>query len=100
MDENRKKAYRYLLYRAIVWGKANRSTRVSLNPIEIKKDADRLKMLGALNYWLHNLAYYNYMDDWEGFKEELFWKDYEEFWLKQFPEHNYFKDIFEKELHL
>jgi hypothetical protein len=80
MDEHRKSAYRYLLYwamldiRGIQWI-AYRPLRL-LNPFLLRRELRRASRVGAVADWLHNLAAYA-ADDFEGFKEDWFWREHE-----------------------
>jgi hypothetical protein len=98
MNEKRKQAYRYLLYQAMIYGKCMDGVQLSLNPFEIRRQNLQLKNIGGLDSWLHNLAFYNYTDEWDKFSEKVFWEAYE-FHLKRNPEVlGYYKEIFEQEL--
>ena len=99
MDEKRKQAYRYLLYKAMVYGKMYNKGIPSFNPFKMKRQLVYVANVGAFDYWLHNLAYYNYTDEWDKFREDWFWEEYKR-WIKINP--NLFlksyKEIFEEEL--
>ena len=80
MDEQRKHAYRYLLYRAMLdirpiqwlgW----RGWR-AWSPIHWRREARRVQWAGAIAEWLHNLALYS-AHNFQGFNEEWFWRDFE-----------------------
>ncbi len=102
MDEQRKNAYRYLLYRAMLsirplsgmglgWFRA-------WNPFYWRREGQRIRYAGAVAYWLHNLASYS-LRDFEGFSEEWFWRDFE--WLRSdYPQYKVelFRSEFEKSI--
>lgn len=98
MNEGRKRAYRSLVYRAMLdirtqfrWG------QVSWNPRQIWTQYQRSRRVGALANWLHNLALYS-QDDFQGFREDWFWEEYERF-KTRFPERRTdYKQLFEDEL--
>ncbi len=97
MNENNKRAYRSLLYYAMILAKGNVgycSSKLFISPA----DRDYIETTSAISYWLHNLAMYNYLDTWQDFDEEVFWKEYS-YWESRFPEvFKSFKTEFEKEL--
>jgi hypothetical protein len=71
MDENRKRAYRYLLYHFLI---TIRKTPTE-NPAKSLTDEQCRRYInyaGATAYLLHNLALLG-ADDFEGFNEEAFW---------------------------
>ena len=80
MDEQRKKAYRYLLYdamldiRGIEW--VNYRPLRLANPFTLRKELRRASRAGAVADWLHNLAMFA-ADDFDGFREDWFWQHYE-----------------------
>jgi hypothetical protein len=82
MDEQRKRAYRYLLYwamldiRSLQWI-GWRGWR-SWNPFHWRWELRRVRRSGAVADWLHNLALYSSFD-FQGFDEERFWRDFERF---------------------
>ncbi len=89
MDEQRKYAYRYLLYRAMLDIRplqefGGRGWR-AWNPIHWRREARRVRWAGALANWLHNLALYS-AHDFRGFSEEWFWRDFESV-RSRFPEY-------------
>jgi len=73
MDEQRKNAYRYLLYwamldiRAIAWLRLR-------NPFRWPGEIRRIRRAGALADWLHNLAFFS-SRDFMHFDEDWFWRD-------------------------
>jgi hypothetical protein len=80
VEEQRKIAYRYLLYWAMVdirplqwlgW----RGWR-AWSPIHWQRDTRRVQCAGAIADWLHNLARYS-AHNFQGFIEEWFWRDFE-----------------------
>ena len=80
MDVHRKRAYRYLLYRALLdirplaWLRV-RTIRI-LNPFHWISEIRRIRRAGAIADWLHNLAMFSYLD-FERFDEAWFWRDLE-----------------------
>ena len=80
MDEQRKIAYRHLLYwamldiRGVQW-LGWRSWR-AWSPLYWRREARRVQWAGAIADWLHNLALYS-AHDFRGFNEEWFWRDFE-----------------------
>lgn len=80
MDENRKRAYRLMLYLAMLY----------IRPIQHYLDFDLtwftgfswrkrkryIRIQGAVANWLHNLAQFSALD-FNGFDEDEFWQDYD-----------------------
>jgi len=84
LDEQRKHAYRYLLYRAMP----------DIRPLAWRsfgwfhlwtwrRQALRMRYAGAIADWLHNLALFSALD-FRGFEEERFWQDFQGL-LHKFP---------------
>lgn len=73
MDEQRKRAYRYLLYRAMLDIRSIAWLRMS-NPLHWRRELRRVRRKGALADWLHNLALFSSLN-FERFDEEWFWQD-------------------------
>lgn len=100
MDENKKRAYRFILYWATLYIRTgqNDSFLNVINPIYWLRLKRYLQRTGVIANWLHNLAYYSSFD-FEGFDEELFWRDYESF-NKRFPKLylEEFKNVYEQKL--
>ena len=80
MDEQRKNAYRYLLFWAMLsirplswmcweWFRA-------WNPFYWRREGQRIRYAGTVANWLHNLAFFSSMD-FVGFNEDWFWRDFE-----------------------
>lgn len=83
MDNNRMRAYRYLLYHAIIEFRCLGQTPAEMRRVE------------AIAYWLHNLALYS-AHDFDGFQEESFWHYYEMLNEKNPDYHlSNFKKVFE-----
>lgn len=88
VEEQRKFAYRHLLYQAtleirpLAWLSTNQWG--SWNPLFWRREARRIQCAGAIADWLHNLALYSALN-FQGFKEDWFWRDFERV-NKQFPE--------------
>jgi dTMP kinase len=100
VDEQRKHAYRYLLYwatleiRPLAW--LGQGGFRSWNPFFWRREGRRVQFAGALANWLHNLAQYSSVD-FARFNEDWFWKDFEhlrsrypEFGLERY--HNLFEE--------
>jgi hypothetical protein len=80
VDEQRKHAYRYLLYWAMLeirqlgwlcWGRFR-----AWNPFYWRREGRRIRCAGAIADWLHNLAFFSSVN-FQGFNEEWFWRDFE-----------------------
>jgi hypothetical protein len=101
VDEQRKHAYRYLLYiamldiRAVQW-LGWRSWR-AWSPLYWRREGRRVRYAGAIADWLHNLARYSSNYNFQGFKEEWFWRDFERL-RSEFPEFGleYYREEFER----
>lgn len=80
MDEQRKRAYRWLLFRAMLdirplkW-LGSQGCRPS-SPLESQGEARRVQFAGVMADWLHNLAAYSAVH-FQGFDERWFWDDFE-----------------------
>jgi hypothetical protein len=80
LDEQRKKAYRWLLYQATLdirplsW--MNSRWRDYINPTRWTGFARQARIAGSLANWLHNLAMFSALE-FDRFDEDFFWKDYE-----------------------
>ncbi len=80
MDERRKQAYRYLLYKAMLdirqisWLPLKWYSPFS--PMFWVRNIPRVRRAGEIADWLHNLAFFS-MLDFEGFGEDWFWQDYQ-----------------------
>jgi hypothetical protein len=89
LSENEKKAYRYLLYTAMV-DIRNRlcesPNRFSLNPLRWHKKYGASRSVGGLADWLHNLAEHS-TTDFTHFNAERFWADFKTYYL-------YYADIY------
>lgn len=95
MKEARKKAYRQLLYMAML----------DLRPYEGANSAegadllaDNLRSIGGLAYWLHNLALSS-SDDFVTFDEDGFWAQMKHFDSK-YPQLDLkrYRELFDKEI--
>jgi len=102
MDEHRNYAYRYLLYWAMLETRSlewfpRRGWHI-LNPLYWRREFRRIRRIGALADWLHNLAAFS-GSDFDGFDEQWFWRDHESFCRRHagFGFQNY-KDLFESHL--
>ena len=102
MDETRKRAYRYLLYRAMLdihpVGWMPLGFFHLLNPFARRGVVARVRRAGAVADWLHNLAMFS-AHDFEGFDEQWFWREHEHFERKN-PEYDLseYKRVFERVL--
>ena len=76
MDEQRKHAYRYLLYRAMLDIRPLAWVKRSWNPLAWGQTRRRIRCAGAIAEWLHNLALFSVLD-FARFDEERFWRDYQ-----------------------
>ena len=63
MDENRKDAYRYLLYRAML----------DIRKLQREDPVYTPMVMAELANWLHSLAYFSCIE-FDGFKEDMFWR--------------------------
>jgi hypothetical protein len=103
MDEKRKRAYRYLLYQAmleirILQWQVYSPLRL-LNPFHAWRVIKRVRRSGALADLLHNMALFSALD-FEHFKEDYFWEEYERFCRKYGTGDDYFNSrrTFDSEL--
>jgi len=100
MDEQRKHAYRWLLYWAILhirpleW--LGRRRWQSWSPLYWRRHRRWVQCSGAVADWLHNLALYSSID-FQGFIEERFWRDFERA-RSSFPEFGpeHYREMFER----
>jgi hypothetical protein len=82
MDEVRKRAYRLLLYHAmldirpIAWMPLGWIR--TLNPFKWHTTANDIRRAGEIADWLHNLASYS-AHDFKDFNEEWFWRELDHF---------------------
>src|SRR5262245_28593844 len=101
MDRHRKFAYRYLLYQAmlrirpIAW-QPTRKPRII--PWSSVQDADRVRGLGHLADWLHNMAHFS-CRGFKGFDEQQFWQEFEHLRTAH-PDVSEFRGVFESALAL
>jgi hypothetical protein len=95
MDQHRKYAYRYILYWAMV---EIRSIRWLpwLNPFFWRRNIRRVRALGELAEWLHNMAAFA-CRDFSGFDEQRFWNEFEYFCSK-YPELKHYRSLFDNAL--
>ncbi len=99
MDEHRKYAYRFLLYwamldiRPIAW-LPHRGQWFS--PFFWQRHIRRVRALGELAEWLHNMASFS-KRDFAGFDEKWFWDDFERLRAKH-PEFQYYRSLFQNAL--
>jgi hypothetical protein len=81
LSENEKRAYRYLLYMAMVQMRnmlCESPTSVSVNPLTWRKKYLASRIVGGLTDWLHNLAGF-VSKDFLHFNATTFWRDYDLF---------------------
>src|SRR5262249_45090672 len=80
MEPNRKRAYRYLLYSAMLEIRQLAWMQVGLSrlllPRQRHEKVSRLRRAGVVVDWLHNLAFFSAVD-FERFDEDRFWRDLE-----------------------
>ena len=80
MDEQRKNAYRYLLYWAMLsirsLGWMSRGWFKAWNPFYWRREGQRIRYSGAVADWLYHMAFFATID-FKGFNEALFWRDFE-----------------------
>jgi hypothetical protein len=99
MDDHRKFAYRYLLYRAtvdirpITWFSARWFPL--WNPLQWVASARRIRRAGAIADWVHNLALFSALD-FRRFDEGRFWHEYERL-RRRHPEYelDFYRTLFE-----
>jgi hypothetical protein len=86
MDEQRKYAYRQLLYWAMldIRTYCQSSGRPSHNPLAWYRQYQHTRIAGAIADWLHNLAD-QASRDFAGFTEEGFWQQHAHF-CRRFPD--------------
>lgn len=102
MDDHRKRAYRYLLYwamleiRPIAWLRL-RTLRL-LNPWHWRNEVRRIRGAGAIADWLHNLALFSALD-FARFDEARFWGELDDL-IRRHPEYElgHYRNLFEQEL--
>ena len=75
MEGQRKYAYRYLLYWAMLDIRPLAWNRSGWNPLHWRRDRARIRMAGEIADWLHNLAHFSALD-FERFDEEWFWREF------------------------
>jgi hypothetical protein len=99
MDEHRKYAYRFLLYwamldiRPIAWQPYRAQW---FSPFFWRRHIRRVRALGELAEWLHNMASFS-KRDFAGFEEKRFWDEFESLQLKQ-PEFKRYRSLFQNAL--
>lgn len=96
MDENRKNAYRYLLYWATLEIRRLGWSDESDQPDRVLAQYHYSRRAGRLANWLHNLALSS-SHDFIGFDEDEFWRKYKRF-KSAFPNSFDYDDLFEEEL--
>ena len=83
MDQNRKDAYRYLLY----W------SMLDIRQLQREKPSYSKEAMATLADWLHNLAYFSCIG-FEGFNEEWFWSE-SNYMSTHYPQiHKRYKELF------
>lgn len=97
VNEQRKAAYRHLLYVAMldIRNRCQPRGEPSMNPMVWRKGYLNGRVAGSVADWLHNLAAFS-AKDFMGFDENHFWREGEMF-LKRLPEIN-FREIFEEHI--
>jgi hypothetical protein len=102
VDDRRKRAYRELLYHAMldIRGIAWSGPRgwLALNPYAWRRYAHQARRAGIIADWLHNLALFSALD-FERFDETWFWREYESFRIR-YPDAGLerYRDRFEQQL--
>jgi len=100
MDNNRKYAYRYVIYwamleiRGLHW-QANRPLRL-LNPVTLYRVWRKALRAGMIAEWLHNAAHFSTFE-FEGFREDWFWNEHNRL-VKQFGDGWNYRAVFEARL--
>jgi|SRR4051812_1355005 hypothetical protein len=100
MDDQRKYAYRYVIYWAMLeirmlrW-QASRPLRL-LNPVALYRVWRNALRAGAIAEWLHNAAYFSTVD-FEGFREDWFWNEHDRL-VKEFGDGWNYRSVFESRL--
>jgi hypothetical protein len=95
MDDARKKAYRYLLYHAMLDIRLIQWLPRSWNPFRWRHSYQRA---GVIADWLHNLAQFSALD-FEGFDEDWFWREFRQF-NERYPDYGltHYQDLFLSEV--
>lgn len=99
MEPQRQKAYRYLLYQAmldirpVAWMPLG-----FLNPLNWKRITTQVRRAGFIADWLHNLALFSAID-FERFDETRFWDDFRRL-QDRYPkfELSQYQEIFDREV--
>lgn len=102
MDENRKRAYRRIIYfamldiRSLQWSEPSLYMRI--NPFYWRRYQKRIHCIAALADWLHNLASFSAID-FDIFDERHFWDSYQST-LGRCSETGveHYREMFEREL--
>lgn len=97
MDAHRKKAYRFLLYWAMLQIRPIQWHR-RWSPLRWKHNRNAVRKAGLIANWLHNLAFFSTLE-FDGFEEERFWRDYDWF-VEHHPDCGIteYKKVFDREL--
>ena len=103
LSEDRKHAYRYLLYLAMLdfrpLAEVSANWLRFLNPWSRQSETRRIRYVGAVAEWLQKLALFSTMD-FAGFEEEAFWCHFQRL-QEQYPEfgpQDYYRSSFDKRL--
>jgi hypothetical protein len=98
MDEHRKRAYRHLLYHAMLDIRPLAWRRLGWHPLWWKECFRLARRAGAIADWLHKLASFS-RNDFEGFDEDWLWRDFDEL-NRRHPDYQLscYKDVFERQL--
>ena len=100
MEQQRKHAYRYLLYQATLDIRPLAWLRWDWyrfwNPLHRRREWRRIRCAGAIADWLHNLALFSALD-FGRFDEEWFWRDFEKL-RASYPEFGLerYRDLFDR----
>jgi hypothetical protein len=103
MDDNRKNAYRYLLYSALLDIRPLACHRWFqgwhvLNPFHWRQRFRQVRFAGDVADWLHDVALFSSLD-FERFDEAMFWQEFE-YVKNKYPdfEPSRYRGIFERRL--
>lgn len=102
MDENHKRAYRYLLYwacctdgRSTGWFRSRGLER--WRPFLSSAEVRQIRRAGRVGDWLHNVAFFSTVD-FVGFDEAWFWRDYESLVRDFGSDVAHYRSVFDREL--
>jgi len=102
VDEQRRNAYRFLLYQAMVDIRPLqyflRPKWWAPNPLHWRRQFQRVRVAGAVAEWLHNMAWFAGYE-FQGFDEQRFWREHERL-CGRYPAGGFerYQDLFERRL--